>query len=155
MLRVTTHAAAGGSGHSLEDDLYLSLLQTADLLARGEAEVLKPSGLSGAQYHVLRILQAAGDDGLKCADIGQRLVSRDPDVTRLLDRLEARGLITRVRSTVDRRVVVAQITGGGRATIDSLEAPMAEAHARQLRHLSQTRLRALISLLADVRATGA
>jgi len=134
--------------------VYLSLLQTADLLSRGEAEVLKPTGLSGAQYHVLQVLRGADAGGLKCADIGERLVSRDPDVTRLLDRLESRGLIARTRSTTDRRVVVATITPQGLALVVSLDAPMADVHARRLRHIPQIKLRALLSLLADARTAG-
>ncbi len=82
---------------SRETEAYLNLVRTTDLLSREVAAVLKPHQLSEAQYNVLRILRGAGPEGLACSEIGHRLVTRDPDVTRLLDRLETRALITRGR----------------------------------------------------------
>ncbi len=86
---------------SLEAEAFISLLKTTDALARGRMELRKTAGLSVAQYNVLRILRGAsatGDAGLRCAEVGHRLITRDPDVTRLLDRLEKNGLIVRARS---------------------------------------------------------
>src|SRR4029079_5455628 len=83
---------------SLEEEAFLGLQRTADALARRAYDVLKPSGLSATQYNVLRILRGAGEAGLACGEIGERMITRDPDITRLLDRLEARHLIARARS---------------------------------------------------------
>lgn len=86
-----------------EEELYLSLLRTADLLTRGVVHLLKDEGLTLTQYNALRILRGAGPEGLPCGEIGQRLVTRDPDITRLLDRLENQGLVTRHRHPQDRQ----------------------------------------------------
>src|SRR3954463_10320094 len=97
-----------------EEEVFLNLLRTADVLSRGVEEVLKTAGLTATQYNVLRILRGvgavqpvkeAGETALSCGEIAQRMITRDPDVTRLLDRLEQRGLITRCRGQKDRRVV--------------------------------------------------
>jgi DNA-binding MarR family transcriptional regulator len=92
---------------SLETEVFLNLARTADQTMRTIAEALKPAELSPTQYNVLRILQGAGKNGLACSEIGERLVTRDPDITRLLDRIEQRELVQRERSSSDRRVVLA------------------------------------------------
>ncbi len=94
---------------SPEEAAFLDLLRTTDMLSRGLIQVLKTEELSATQYNVLRILRGA-PEGLPCGEIASRMITRDPDVTRLLDRLEKRGLISRRRETKDRRTVVAQIT---------------------------------------------
>src|ERR1700674_2592804 len=94
----------------LEAQVFVSLLRTADALARGAESLLKPTGLSATQYNVLRILRGAGKEGLACREVGCRMISRDPDITRLLDRMESRGLIARARGEEDRRVVKTRIT---------------------------------------------
>jgi DNA-binding MarR family transcriptional regulator len=81
----------------LEAEVFVNLFRTADALARGAESLLKSAGLSAAQYNVLRILRGAGAEGLACSEIGCRMISRDPDITRLLDRMESRGLIARAR----------------------------------------------------------
>src|SRR5215831_15188507 len=91
-----------------EEAAFLDLLRTCDLLSRGPARVLKEEDLSPTQYNVLRILRGA-PDGLPCGEIADRMITRDPDVTRLLDRLEKRGLISRWREAKDRRMVLARI----------------------------------------------
>src|SRR5580700_2658326 len=120
---------------ALEARVFVTLMRTADALARGAEALLKPYGLSGTQYNVLRILRGAGPAGLACREVGCRLISRDPDITRLLDRLERRGLITRTREQKDRRVVKTFITGKGLQILAKLDAPVREMHRRQLRHL--------------------
>src|SRR5258706_13357390 len=92
-----------------EEAAFLDLLRTCDLLSRGPAQFLKSEDLSPAQYNVLRILRGA-PPGLPCGEIANRMITRDPDITRLLDRLEKRDLISRCRETKDRRMVVAPIT---------------------------------------------
>src|SRR5260370_7303055 len=94
----------------LEDRLFVALLKTADTLGQEAEQLLKAAGLTGAQYNVLRILRGAEPEGLACRAIGDRMISHDPDMTRLLDRMEKRGLITRDRQTNDRRTYTTPIT---------------------------------------------
>jgi DNA-binding MarR family transcriptional regulator len=136
---------------ALEEEVFLNLLRTTDALQRAEAELLKTAGLSSAQYNVLRILRGAGADGLRCAEVSHRMVTRDPDVTRLLDRLEARALIRRARDEEDRRVVTTRITEAGVKLIAGLDEPLADLHRRQLGHLNAASLRALNDLLERAR----
>jgi DNA-binding MarR family transcriptional regulator len=136
---------------SVEEEALLGLLRTADGLARRGAEVLKPSGLSITQYNVLRILRGAGEAGLACGEIGERMITRDPDITRLLDRMEARGLLVRARSTSDRRVVTTRITPAGLALLKKLDGVMAEETRRLMQSLGATRLRTLVRMLDALR----
>jgi DNA-binding MarR family transcriptional regulator len=136
---------------TLEHDAYLSLLRTADALARGAEEVIKPFGLSGTQYNILRILRGAGAQGLCCHEAGERMLTHDPDVTRLLDRLERRGLIVRARASSDRRVITAQITPQGLRILARLDKPIEECHRRQFGHLGPRPLAQLIDLLNSAR----
>ena len=93
-----------------EQEAYLSLLRTADILQSQVEAKLKDFGLTGTQYNALRILRGAGKEGLPCSEIAERMITRDPDVTRLLNRLEKRGLTTRVHDKRDRRVIHGKIT---------------------------------------------
>lgn len=136
---------------SLEEAVFLSLLRTADVLTRGGIGVLKAEQLSIAQYNVLRILRGA-PDGLSCGEIGNRLITHDPDVTRLLDRMERRGLISRARESRDRRMVTTRITSEGRKIVDRLDEPVRKIHIKQLAHLGKQRLRLIEELLAVARA---
>ena len=95
----------------LEQEAFLNLVRTADALSRRFEEVSKGTGLSATQYNVLRILRGAGTDGLPCGQVIERMITRDPDMTRLLDRLEKRDLIARSRDTCDRRVVRGEYHG--------------------------------------------
>jgi len=139
---------------SLEQEAYLSIGRTEAELSDAFERALRPFGISAAQYNVLRILRGAGPDGLCRNEIRDRLLSRMPDVTRLLDRMEDAGLVTRVRSDADRRLVSTRLTDGGRALVDRLDRPVAEEHERRLGHLSQGQLRTLIKLLALARTQG-
>ncbi len=125
-------------------------MRTADLLARAPAQLLKQHELSSNQYNVLRILRGA-PEGLLCGEIGDRMISRDPDITRLLDRLEKRGLIGRCREDPDRRKVLVRITPAGLALLARLDQPVCDAHRHQLGHLSGTQLRQLSRLLLAAR----
>jgi DNA-binding MarR family transcriptional regulator len=134
-----------------EEVAFLDLVRTCDLLSRGPAQVLKTQDLSATQYNVLRILRGT-PEGLPCGEIAARMITRDPDITRLLDRLEKRALISRCRETVDRRMVMARITSEGLKLLASLDEPVVDAHRRQLGHLGKKSLRALAALLAAARA---
>jgi DNA-binding MarR family transcriptional regulator len=118
------------------------------MLSRGVTQVLKTEDLSATQYNVLRILRGARE-GLKCGEIGDRMITRDPDITRLLDRLERRELITRCRDTKDRRTVTARITTDGLEVLGRMDAPVREMHRKQLAHLGRKRLATLTELLRE------
>lgn len=135
-----------------EVEAFLNLQRTADALLRGIEAVLKPFGLSPTQYNVLRILRGAGPEGLACRHIGDRMLTRDPDITRLLDRLEARKLVSRTREQKDRRVLTTRVTEAGLEILKQLDAPIAQAHRKQLGHLGEARLRTLSSLLELARS---
>lgn len=134
-----------------EEELYLSLIRTADVLGRGCHVTLKEAGISPPQYNVLRILRGAGAAGLPCGEISARMVTRDPDVTRLLDRLEQRGLIARGRAPEDRRVVATRITPAGLEMLAGLDPVMQDLHKRQLGVLSREEQTVLIDQLARIR----
>ena len=133
-----------------EETAFLELLRTTDLLSRGLAGILKPGGLSLTQYNVLRILRGS-PDGLPCGEIAGRMITRDPDVTRLLDRLEKSELISRGRPDRDRRTVIARITRKGLRLLARLDEPVRRAHRAQLGHLGRARLLDLVEMLHAVR----
>lgn len=135
---------------SPEEAAFLDLLRTTDMLSRGPAQILKAEDLSATQYNVLRILRGA-PRGLACSEIASRMITRDPDVTRLLDRLEKRELLSRSRDAGDRRTVVAQISPDGLKVLARLDEPVQAAHRRQLGHLGPERLQELTSLLFALR----
>ena len=136
---------------SPEEAAFLDLLRTTDMLSRGLVTILRPEDLSSTQYNVLRILRGA-PEGLPCGEIAKRMITRDPDITRLLDRLEKRGLISRSREARDRRTVMARITGAGLKLLARLDEPIQEAHRKQLGHLGRERLRLLTDLLREARS---
>lgn len=136
---------------SAEEAAFLDVLRTADRLTRGAVGVLKAEDLSPVQYNVLRILRGA-PEGLACGEIANRMITRDPDITRLLDRMEKRGLISRARENRDRRMVVVRVTPAGRKVLERLDEPVRKIHSKQLGHLGKERLRLLGELLAAARA---
>ena len=138
---------------SLEEEAILSIARTAALIEHAGAEALKPFKLTITQYNVLRILRGAGHDGLCRNEVGERLVTKVPDVTRLLDRMEAAGLIVRERSGTDRRIVATRITDKGLKLLEKIDRELPAIHARQIGHVGQKRLRELIALLEEVRST--
>jgi len=111
---------------SLEESAYIALLRTADQLQTRFASRLKPHGISPTQYNALRILRGAGPDGLPCTQIGERMFTHDPDITRLVDRLEKRKFVARSRDSTDRRVVRARITSAGLDLLAELDRPLRE-----------------------------
>ncbi len=136
---------------SREQEAYLSLLRTADALQSRVEAKLREFGLTGTQYNALRILRGAGADGLPCSDIGERMITRDPDITRLLDRLQKRGLVERTRGKQDRRVIYGKITLAGLKLLREMDVPV-EKHGREmLQYVGQAKLRQLIDLLEVVR----
>lgn len=139
---------------SPEEAAFIDLLRTTDLLSRSAVPVLKAEDLSPIQYNVLRILRGA-PKGLACGEIGNRMITRDPDITRLLDRLENRGLIARWRDAQDRRVVVTRITSHGLKALARLDEPVQEMHRKLLGHLGRERLRQLTELLKEARGRAA
>jgi DNA-binding MarR family transcriptional regulator len=132
---------------SLEEQAFVALQRTADRLAARVSEMLKQHGLSATQYNALRILRGAGPRGLACSEIGERMINRDPDITRLVDRLERRGFVERSREQKDRRVITTRITPAGLQTLKELDRPIQEYHHQLLGHLGEQRLHSLIRLL--------
>src|SRR5215216_130909 len=125
---------------SLEEEIFLSVIGTAEALSWGVFETLKGSDLTPAQYNVLRILRGAAPDGATCGQISERMVTKDSDITRLLERLDARGLISRERDGQDRRFITVRITPEGLDLLASLDEPIALCHKRQIGHLGKERL---------------
>jgi DNA-binding MarR family transcriptional regulator len=140
---------------NIEQEVVLNVMRTASVLRQGTASVLREHGLTGPQYNALRILRGAGEDGLPCNEVGDRLVSQDPDVTRLFDRMEKLDLVQRKRSSSDRRVVIARLTPRGLDLVNQLDGPMAQTHAGQLKHMKNKDLNTLIDLLEAVREESA
>jgi DNA-binding MarR family transcriptional regulator len=130
----------------LEETVFLDLLRTSDVLSRRIDYVLKNADLSSNQYNVLRILRGS-PEGLACGEIGSRMITRDPDITRLLDRLEKRALISRCRESKDRRMVLTRISPAGLKLLAELDEPVQQAHRGQLGHMGRERLKALSELL--------
>ena len=143
---------SSGVSIPMQDRIFVALLQTADALSQEAEQLLKAAGLTGTQYNVLRILRGAEPEGLPCRGIGDRMISHDPDMTRLLDRMEKRGMITRERQTDDRRVVKARITAQALSLLKTLDHPVHELHKHQFRHIPAARLKILSRLLEEVRA---
>src|SRR5437867_8148206 len=136
---------------SVEEEAFLNLARTFEVLQQGLSEALKPYQLTATQYNVLRILRGAGSEGVTCSQAGERMVTHDPDITRLLDRLEARKLVERERSREDRRIVITRITITGRDLLNSLDEPMKALHKRQAGHIGKEKLQQLIDTLESLR----
>src|SRR5712691_1941661 len=136
---------------SLEEEALLSLQRTADQLQWHASELLKPYGISPTQYNALRILRGAREQGRSCSEIAERMINRDPDITRLIDRLERRGLVVRSREGRDRRVITTRITPAGLELLESLDGPIEDFNRKLLGPLGEQRLRTLIQLLDAAR----
>lgn len=133
-------------------ELYLNLWRTYDRLRELEDELFAQYGLNSLQYNVLRLLKAAQPGAMATLAIAERLVSRAPDITRLLDRLVDRGLIERIRTDEDRRQVLARITPAGVELLHTIAEPLKKCHQRQLGHLSNAEAKNLIELLQAARS---
>lgn len=139
---------------TLQQEAQLNIVRTANQLSDSFEQMLKPHGITGTQYNVLRILRGAEPDGLCRNEVSQRLLNRMPDATRLLDRMEEGGLVTRERSHADRRLVTTRITKKGRQIVDGLDDAADKQHEKALGHLTESQLRSLIDLLTKVRNSG-
>ena len=135
-------------------EAFLSIVRTAALLEHQVGELLKADGITMTQYNVLRILRGAGEQGLCGREIGERMVSPVPDVSRLLDRMEETGLIRRVREETDRRHVTARITRKGLDLVAQVTPRLEAVERARFRRVDAKRLDMLISALEDVRAAG-
>ena len=137
-----------------EQEATLNLVRTMDHLGQEFARLFHEHGLSGPQYNVLRILRGVGGAGLPCGEIAGQMVTHMPDITRLVDRLEAAGLVERRRTEEDRRVVLVTITPAGLDVLARLDRPVLDLHRRQLGHLTRAELAELNRLLVKARRPG-
>jgi len=135
----------------IEEEAFLNVQRTADVLMQQLLAVLRSHGLSATQYNVLRILRGAGTAGMSCKDIGARMVTPDPDITRLLDRLEKRNLVTRNRAREDRRFVTIQITQAGLDMLGELDGPVRRMQVEAFERLGEDRIKQIVDLLEIVR----
>jgi DNA-binding MarR family transcriptional regulator len=133
----------------LEDQVFVAVLKIADSLTQEAEQLIKSAGLTSAQYNVLRILRGAEPHGLLCRGIAERMISRDPDMTRLLDRMEKHSWISRQRQQDDRRVVKTRITPEGLRLLKKLDQPIHNLHKGQFRHMTPARLKLLSELLSE------
>jgi DNA-binding MarR family transcriptional regulator len=133
-----------------QQEAFLNILRTADLLQREVESLFSRFGITSAQYNVLRILHGAGG-GRSCSDIRRRMVEHHPDVTRLLDRMESAGLIRRERETKDRRTVIARITLAGTVVLKQLQEPLNALHQQQFAALSPPQLLTVIEEMERIR----
>ena len=136
---------------SAEEEAFLNLQRTSAALTREFEALLKPLGLTSTQYNVLRILRGAGSEGLLCRRLGERMISPDPDITRLLDRMEKRNLISRTRDSKDRRAIYTRITKDGLELLAKLDKPVIDFHRKRLAHLDKNSVQSLIRLLEAAR----
>lgn len=137
---------------SPEQEAFLNLWRTYDRLRALEDELFAGFNLTPQQYNALRLLRAEHPEPLPTLALAERLVSRAPDITRMIDLLEDRGLVGRTRKPTDRRSVLIGITPAGIALLDEIAVPLRDCHARQLGHLPLTDLKTLTSLLKSARA---
>jgi DNA-binding MarR family transcriptional regulator len=136
---------------SLEEEVILNLARTAEYIASASAQIFKTADLTGTQYNVLRILRGAGVEGLSCSEISERMVTKESDITRLLDRIESRGFISRERPSNNRRTVIARITDEGLQILSDLDQPVEDAQRRLIGHLGEDNLRTVNELLEQMR----
>ncbi len=143
--------AAAPKFDSPAQEAYLNLWRTYDRLREYEDELFSEYGLTAQQYNALRLLRAAAPERLATLELAEKLVSRAPDITRLVDRLEDRALIQRERPERNRRTVLVGITEAGQKLLADLDGPVRKCHERQLGHLSATAMKQLIALLKEAR----
>lgn len=135
----------------IEEEAVLNITRTAEILSQRTADFLRDYQLSQAQYNVLRILRGAEPEGATCSQISERMITRDPDITRLLDRLEARNLVSRERSKEDRRVVMTRISAGGLTLLGSIDEPLRNYLRDRMGQMDKAGLESLIGQLEQVR----
>jgi DNA-binding MarR family transcriptional regulator len=135
----------------LEQEVYLELVITYELLSSDLTRLCKNFGISPFQLNVLRILRGAGPAGLPCLAIADRMLNREPDITRLIDRLEATALVERAKTPDDRRVVLVRLTGNGLRLLAAMDKPLVAMHKSQLCHMPVPELLELQRLLTLAR----
>lgn len=136
---------------SLYEEADLNIVRTAFVLIDAFEATIKRFGITSTQYNVLRILRGAGEKGLCRNEVRDRLLNRMPDATRLLDRMERNGLISRAREAEDRRLVTTRLTRKGRELVDELDPIVARQHKSRLGHMSEKQLTTLNALLTQAR----
>lgn len=136
---------------SIEQEAQLSVVRTGSMLVDAFEQMLKPYGITAAQFNVLRILRGAEPEGLCRNELRERLLTRMPDVSRLLDRMVDAGLVERTREGEDRRRVRTRMTPKARRLLDKLDKIVAAEHDRRFGHVGKNRLRQLIDTLSEVR----
>jgi DNA-binding MarR family transcriptional regulator len=147
----TKTAVTGRRFDTLEQEAFLGLWRTYDRLRELEDELFARYDLTAQQYNAMRLLRSGHPAPIRTLDLASRLVSRAPDITRLLDKLQQRELVARQRPADNRRVVCVRITAAGIALLDELSELVRDCHTRQLSHLTQKDLKGLISLLRAAR----
>jgi DNA-binding MarR family transcriptional regulator len=135
----------------LEEEALLNLVRTHEFLQQRQAAFFKQYELTPTQYNILRILRGAGEEGITCSRASERMVTADPDITRLFDRLEARGLVRRERGSKDRRVVISRITREGMKLLAAIDGPLEECHRRLMGRVGRKKLVLLIEILESLR----
>jgi DNA-binding MarR family transcriptional regulator len=135
---------------TIEEELLVSLLRTTDVLHERFEQIIRPFNISMTQYNVLRILRGAEPDGRTCGEIGERMIAREPDVTRLLERMDKAGLIKRTRDSSDRRVVVTRITSAGLKLLDEMDPKLREIDGL-LQPMGERKIETMLKLLDEVR----
>jgi DNA-binding MarR family transcriptional regulator len=140
---------------SRRQEAAVALLRTASVVTRAFARLVEPSGLSWPQYNALRIVRGAGSGGIATLAIRQRMIDEGTTITRLLDKLEAAGLIRRERSQPDRRQVLCFATAEGRRLLDGLDPKVDALDEQVTAGLSEARLATLIDMLAEIRQANA
>lgn len=136
---------------TIEEEALLNIRRTSDRLQHHGQQFFKQHGITPTQYNVLRILRGAGDKGLRCSEFGERLVSSDPDITRLLGRLQKQNLIRRKRDPKDKRVIYTKITDQGLQLLKETDPLVNESTKQLFKHMSREKLATLISLLEEAR----
>lgn len=149
--RIAAEIQQGQPFRSAQQEAGIALLRTADVVKRRVQAVIAPSGVTGQQYNVLRIVRGAGEAGIPTLEIAKRMIEQTPGITRLLDRLESRRLVRRQRCPNDRRQVLCWITTEGLAVLADLDEPVARADTKALGRLSKTDARRLVVLLDRIR----
>ena len=152
--RLQEELRQGPPFHSVYQEAALGLLRTADVLHRCFEALYEPYGITAQQYNVLRILRGARPKPLPTMEIAERMIERAPGITRLVDRLADKGLVSRERCPTDRRQVLCEITASGLELLEDLDEPVARADDEMLSMLSEDEARTLVSLLDRVREPG-
>ena len=151
MGRLQAELRQGRPFQSPAQELVVALMRTTDLVSRRLAAVVEPQALTLQQYNVLRILRGGGPDGVPTLEVAARMIEQTPGITRLLDRLEEKGLVRRERCPHDRRQHLCWVTARGLAALERLEAPMAAAAEATVKPLSRQERATLIHLLEAIR----